>query len=488
MLKKLCVMLLLCWAGVALAATGDDLVKNFNNLLRDAEKAFFSSRISDADEILAKANSELERLKTQDPENKSLKNLQGKYERLKKRVDQKQGETSKPLQAAPSQSSAVAGPGSGELKSGAVSSLKSADKDLNHAERYLGRAKESLNKSDFNLFGSGVYSVESHLEKVKFMFDRLEKSYNVTSSHPQAAPYFQRYNELKQQIAALKQEGNLAQEGVASAAAQAKATSQSLDEEWLPKIQAFTLTTGAYRIQSPAIYDAAKLAEQDQMVEKAKALLADYKKNVSGDAAGLQLSRAAEDLRFQIKVYEDQRNAGLGNLRQPVADTLDEWGKRFVENKNWKENSQTSLFIIRDEKIDYLKGQIAQLAALSPQEGAEFSARLRELEKENKNWVDRRQAWESRPRPFPEAKMSSRKLEQEMIALLHDQGWKVEKLVIVDKDWWVLKGEYRYLQTAALSEDGDGPFWSFVSFRQMQTLNGYAPTALWEINKKIRLP
>jgi hypothetical protein len=50
-------------------------------------------------------------------------------------------------------------------------------------------------------------------------------------------------------------------------------------------MEAFTQTTGAYHIQSPAAYDPARLAEQDQILEKAKALIAEYQRDVPGDGA-----------------------------------------------------------------------------------------------------------------------------------------------------------------------------------------------------------
>lgn len=84
--------------------------------------------------------------------------------------------------------------------------------------------------------------------------------------------------------------------------------------------------------------------------------------------------------------------------------------------------------------------------------------------------------------------MTDIKLHQEMTMLLEDRGWKVKNLVMVDKDWWVLQNEYHYMQAAALSEDDSGPFWSLVSFRQMQTLAGYSATEIMEIKGKIRLP
>lgn len=489
MLKQLFVMLLLGVVGVAFAATGDDLEKNAASLIGSAERAFFANKIDEAHETLNQAKTQLEELKSQASDDKSLKNLQNKHDRLKQRIDQKRNKTAAPgkTAAAPA-TSAVAPAGGSELKSGAKSTLQTADTEINYAGNYLEKARESMDISDFNKLESQIYSAESHLEKAQSMFDRLASSFKTAPGHPEVAPSMDRYNQLKDQVAALKQQGSQAKEVTASAAAASKAASQELEDTWLPRIQAFTQTTGAFHIQSPAAYDPARLAEQDQILEKAKALIVEYERDVPADGAGSQLSQTAEKLRFEIKVYEDQRIAAMGNLRQPVVDTLDQWEKRFAENRNWQENSQTSLFIVRPDKIDYLKKQIAQLAVASPGEETAFSTRLAALEKENSTWMEKRLAWENRPRPFPEGQMTSIKLQQEMTTLLEDRGWKVKNLVIVDKDWWVLQSEYRYMQAAVLSEDDSGPFWSFVSFRQMQTLAGYGATEIMEIKDKIRLP
>ena len=84
--------------------------------------------------------------------------------------------------------------------------------------------------------------------------------------------------------------------------------------------------------------------------------------------------------------------------------------------------------------------------------------------------------------------MTSNSLTKDMTVLLKDRGWSVDQLVITDKDWWVQSGEFRYLATAVMSRDNDGPFWSKVSFRQDLTLSGYGPTQIWEIGEKVRLP
>jgi len=129
------------------------------------------------------------------------------------------------------------------------------------------------------------------------------------------------------------------------------------------------------------------------------------------------------------------------------------------------------------------------LGKVSPDSAAGFSKRLGALEKENTTWVEKKRRWLERPRPFPKAKMKSKNLEKEMALLLEDRDIEVKDFVIVDKDWWIQRGEFRYMTTAVLSKDKKGKYWSKVSFRQIQTLTGYGPTEIWEINKiRIRLP
>jgi len=316
----------------------------------------------------------------------------------------------------------------------------------------------------------------------------VERSYKIGPEHAQAKPFYQRHDDLARQIAATKEKGAAQKGQMASQQKASEEKTAALDETWLPRIEAFIRPTGAQYIDYPVTHDMQRLAQQDATLEAAKRLLADYEKQVTGADAGPRLEKAVGDLRSAIQNYVGQRNAGVGDLKRTIEDQLGQWETRFAENKNWKEESGRSLFALSPEKFDHVRQQIGKLKTASPDDATVCSGRLAQLEKENTVWAEKRGAWENRPRPFPEAQMTSKALEKQMTDLLQDRGWKVEKLAIVDKDWWVLKGEYRYLQAAALSRDSEGPFWSFVSFKQDQNLTGYGPTELWETKKKIRLP
>ena len=489
MLKKLMIVLLLvCLSSLAYAGKADDLSKEANNLIRNAENSFFNGKFQEADTILNQALIQLNALKSEDPDHRSIKTLDTKYQRLKVRVDQKLSPGSPAPKSTSAPATAKPDDGSKELTSGARQTLTSADEAMDAFLLSLGEARESLTEDNFNMFGSRLYRAENHLKRAKELLDRAQRTYKIAPDQEQIKPLYERYSELEQSLNATKEEGEARKGQAAARKQQAAEKTATLDEEWLPRINDFIRPTGSHYIDYPMTHDLPRLAEQDRTLEKAKTLLADYEKEVPPESASFQLQKAAKDLGFAIDNYLSQRKAGIGNMSRVIEDELAQWEKGFEANKVWKEDSGRSLFIVRPEKVNDLKSKIEKFKTVSPTEAAAFSTRLGQLEKENTGWVEKRTAWENRPRPFPEAKMASQALEKEMINLLKDRGWKVEKLVIVDKDWWVLKGEYRYMQAAALSRDREGPFWSYVNFKQNQTLVGYGPTELWEIKRKIRLP
>lgn len=487
--KSIVAGVLLCLTALfAYADPADDLTREVGNLIQKAEKSFFAGNLADAQGDLDRAAAKLTEIRSLNPGHKSLNSLAGRHERLDKRVAEKSGQASIAARPAAPVAAASSAGGAQQLKPGAVQTFDRAGKELDAAEASLTQADAALAEKDFNKFASRLYKAEDHLGKAKELLDRAGRSYRVEPSHPLAVPFHQRHADLEQKTAAAKKRGDATKGEVSAAQQAAQANSAAVAEKWLPRINAFIRPGGANYIDFPMAHDPPRLAEQDRNLDQARSLLMEFDQEVAEAAADMQLQKAARDLRSAIENYTRQRNAGVGDVRRVVEDELAEWEKRFAENKQWQEDSGRSLFIVRADKFQRIGGEIDKLKGISPAEADTFSKRLTRLQEENQGWVEKRTAWENRPRPFPEAKMASAALEKQMRDLLQDRGWKVDNLVIVDKDWWVLKGEYRYLHAAVLSGDGDGPFWSQVSFRQHQTLGGYGPTEFWEAGKKIRLP
>jgi len=174
----------------------------------------------------------------------------------------------------------------------------------------------------------------------------------------------------------------------------------------------------------------------------------------------------------------------MAGLTRKVEDTmLDQFEYIF--------RSDGTVTADEQQKLDEVRAAVAAIKALPAIDGqlvAALEKDLAEIKAEDSRWREKKTALDNAPRPFPAAGMTSASLEAEMQKILKDRGiGPVEKLVIVDKDWWVQQGEFRYLKAAALQKDGEGPFFTYVTFRQMATLAGYGPTELWEQGKKYRI-
>lgn len=100
-------------------------------------------------------------------------------------------------------------------------------------------------------------------------------------------------------------------------------------------------------------------------------------------------------------------------------------------------------------------------------------------------------------RGFPAAQMTDKNMENTMLSLCQNSELTdVKKLHIISKDWWyerVAGGDSaykaRYLETAVAAQDGDGCYYSIVTFHQDALLGGgWGSLYLSHIGTQKRLP
>lgn len=466
----------------AIAADADELARSANTAIRQSENAFFKGDIAEAARLLAEGKRQLDALEAAAPDHGQLKNLRNKYERLQERIEKKQ---------AASPPAPAGGPGASpasDLSSGARSTLEKAERDLSDAEGQLEQARGFLASGELERCRISIANATADLTEADAMLDRAERSFRLTAEHPAANATFARREALGADVGALAASLAERKEASAAAAAAGAAATASLDARWLPQVEVFVDHDSPSFITGPSIDDAQALSAQDAVVAEAEALLANYDADATTGAASDQLRSAVQRLRSRLEVYRNDRGTDLRNKREYIEGDLATWERSLAANAQWREGDGSSPFIVRPGQIDHLEELIADLATVAPADAAALTTRLAAVVASNDEWTARRQAWESRPRPFPAAGMTSKELEATMVALLEDRGWAVERLVITDGDWWVQQGEFRYLATAALSRDDQGPFWSAVSFRQDATLAGYGPLHIWKVGDKVRLP
>lgn len=485
------ILLLLLSVSVVFASNADDISKNVNSLIRSAENKYFKGKINDAATALPEVANGLLKLKSEDPAHRSIKTLQTKYNRLKARVDKKIGSNvSKTLPKAKETlgvlqtSSAVKA-----LSHGAKNNLKKANLEMDSAEADLAGGEKHFQDEKIKRANSSIYNMKCKLEAVGEFLGRVIKSNKADPNHQDVASAFQRYKELQSKLSLFTSKVSEKEEKTKQVIAQGKKYEADLNSKWLPKITPFTDGLSNSRLQYPGSHDKQQLERQEELYNQSVKLLEDIELDVPASNQTNEIKIEVDKLRFALQVYENDKKAHNKNLLQPIESTLSNWENRFAKNRKWDEKSDLGLFVITEKKLEYQKKQIDALGNAFSDSIAKFSKRLGALEKENTSWVEKKRCWLERSRPFPKAKMQNKKIETAMLQLLENRDIKVDNLVIVDKDWWIQRGEFRYVTAAILSKDAKGIYWSNVSFRQMQTISGYSPIEIWDIKKiRTRLP
>ncbi len=427
-------------------AMGDDAA-DIEKALRAAEKVIFAGNSEQGAALMNEIAVKLEELQKTDPGNKKLVTITSKFSQLQRKIDQKTAAKPMPSTAA---------------KEEAKGQAEEIDKwrktfwayTTPREEKYLGAHPELI-------------------AEAKGALTEFE-----TGAFPAGPP-----PELKDAVGSMKK---------AIAHAEAEQGATTVDNQWLPRIKPLlTANDPAYLSPSgPISQKSEDIGRMDESLKNAKALLAEYDQAFADGKSTHFLGQAIDDLRRAVSGYEQGRQRLLegkvGNWREQL-----QRGKKLLARNSAPPPGDNTVYIVNKTDITEMEKQLAAIKTLPAIDGqlvAGLEQDLADLKAEDGRWREKKTAQDNAPRPFPAAGMTSVSLEAEMVKILKDRGiGGVERLVIVDKDWWVQQGEFRYLKAAALQKDGEGPFFTHVSFRQMQTLAGYGPTELWEQGKKYRI-
>lgn len=529
------------------------LERTINSELRKAQNLSFSGKNSESLEILNSLDNTLKQLKDVDPGNNQIKSFEQKLAKQKQDLEKKSksspSSTSNPAATASvgttTASSDITGPalialngmighldraektmeaGTGDLGEG---SLKRAEhryqeiqtrhsqiashQDVDSAkERYddlltkmkqaeIARAKqkedEEVNsKKQSIMIAENEKIIESYISVsgAKYLRDNPEyiseaqtflEDYD-SNDFPLGKPM-----ELEGSIQSLKRE--IEASGKAAAAF-------GVEGEWMPKFKPFiTHGNSSYvtLIAQHELSDKSRVTQMSDNVVNAKKLIVEYDKAFPDGVSTYSIQKAADDLKEAINRYQESIGINSENLLSAIRRDLDFETGLFKKNDSWNEKSSNPIHILNSstnkrlaENISMLKNNPGADAGELKKTESDF-ATIIELDKK---WRERRTAFENAPKPFPVAGMTSASLMSDIETILKDRGiWPVESVVITDKDWWVQKNEFRYVQTAVKQKDKDGDFFRYVMFRQLWSASGYGRTEYWIRpdleDKKIRI-
>lgn len=311
---------------------------------------------------------------------------------------------------------------------------------------------------------------------------------------PEAKKFLEKYNalnfplgrpaELESGIKSLERE---------IAAAEQNATSSEIELKWLPRIQPFITHNDPQYIapMGPDLNNTDQVAQMEKSFEKAKKVLAEYDGEFPDGESTHQLKRDIDKLRSAVSGYQENISRKSGNIFESVKNDLDFELAQFKKNDSWNPQSSAPIHVLQSSTKIRVEDNLKTLKT-APNVEAQLVKKMEsdfaDILQLDKKWRERRTAWENEPKPFPEAGMTSASLLADIEKILKDRGiWPVKKVVIVDKDWWVQKGEFRYVKTAVRQKEKGGDVFRYIHFRQLWTATGYGPTELWRQGDKIKV-
>ncbi len=171
---------------ICVVATGtEDLAKQINRDLRQAERLMFSGKKAESDTLLKQANEMLEKLKTANPASSKVKSLENKYSRTRKMLDKKMGgvtaskATVTKKQPAKATASVASGRKGGYKQQMMAKNLKKAVKDVDYE---IGRAQEMMKEEDKTIgfsmsLDEKVTKANEYLTKAEQHLVKMEQKY-----------------------------------------------------------------------------------------------------------------------------------------------------------------------------------------------------------------------------------------------------------------------------------------------------------------------
>ena len=328
-------------AGHAFAGA-DDLAKQADKIIRNAEKMMYSGKNAEADVLLNEAAALIEQGKAEDPDNKKISQTEKKFTRIRSNVDKKLGKMEKsasseqklppkpepkamsskpsePTQAAKTSDAA-------KLPDGVKKRLKDINGHLKGAEQY---ADSNARKANYKL------------QKAAELFDEIEKNYSgqFDPADPDFTATQNRFNELNAKIA---EQGAAESKATADAAA-TKAANEKQSAEWVAKFREYLSYTGqeGYNpdkvVFVPGTSEPEKFADAQKRYEAFKAFYEEYKKTDFPNGKTWQLEDLADrEAPLRLKSFEEGFASRVASVTGDAEKEIDAAMGQLEKDNGWK--------------------------------------------------------------------------------------------------------------------------------------------------------
>ncbi len=349
-----CLVVFLLFPGTVFA-DADDLAKEADKIIRNAERKMFSGKNEEAAAMLQEAAGLLEQGKAEDPANKKILQTEKKFDRIQTNVDKKLGKSvekasgagaalpEKPQPKALSTGSAAATPAAkqtaaAKLPGGVKKRLKDISAHLDNAERY---ADSDAQKAQYKL-GQAVE-----------LFDEIDRMYGgqFDPAHPEYADVKDRYNALIGKAAAQ----GAAEAKAESDAAGAKDAQEKQSAEWLAKFRGYLAYSGQEGhnpdtvVFVPGTSEPEKFADAKSRYEKFKTFYGEYRKTDFPHGKTWELENLADnEAPSRLRQFEEGFASRMGSVVETAENEIQKAMAQLEKDNGWRSDKS-----IRPNLVDH---------------------------------------------------------------------------------------------------------------------------------------
>ncbi len=366
--------------------------KKINSELRKAQSSMFSGKNEEAWNITEGIWIDIERLKSSDPNNRSITSLEHQYTRLKQDLEKKLKKgvsaetitviTSTPPKISPIQLNSQASTGPTKiievkLPGGVVKRLEEIENRLQQAENLLNQAENS------SISDRAIRQIES----AKSTYEELERMYEEQTGHPEVL-------RIKEKILVLTNKLDAISDKLESSKTESREIKSKIEnhsQEWLERLMPYTsggvLTD---KLELSRIRGRDNLLRQKNLLTELKNLLREYQDSDWSLGRTSELETVEKELEFKVNMGQSTYDQSVKSILDEAESIIDE---KLIELKNdgaWRTDTslRPSWLLKRDrETLDEKMGLVKELVPdIIPHNLPALTVlenKHRELEKEN---------------------------------------------------------------------------------------------------------
>jgi hypothetical protein len=367
----------LALAAVSAAAqpSADELARNANASLRQAQRAMFSGKFDQAKKHLEVAEKALTQLKAADPKHRQLRSLEGKLARQKRDLDRRTGRKSPPTPRPGA--SGPKTPAAGDKLPGGVSSrLRDIDRALARGERYFS-GKSLASPED------QAKTLEAILKSARGTMAEIEKRYGgkYSPDHPEVKARTDAIADF-----AKKKDALIADQAQKTAAADREAELRTAQcAEWMARLAPFVTPPSRpdhdeTRYLIPA--GTANLKELDRrkrIRDQAGVVMAAYRKASFPHGKTDELERVEKELTLALADFDRGYKESLGRVLDRAGQDLKQ-AAQWLDREEKKDDGKRKPLTLQKDIIPGIAKMLNDATAAIPADDLKLVALRKDLE------------------------------------------------------------------------------------------------------------